>query len=125
MKNLINHNGVFKWAEAPDKKIYKISELKNCTVPPLFILYNNQLFIYSYSDDGTNWIYKSDISYIDFSITRQISYPTLPNYSVLTYNTTTKKTTVENSIEQLRNYFSANYNYGYSTSSQTGGGGVR
>lgn len=126
MKNLINHNGVFKWAEAPDKKIYRVSELKNCNIPPLFVLYNNQLFIYSTFDNdsiSTSWVYKSDIKYIDFSNLRtSSSTPTLPTLlSTLTYNTTTKKVTVENSMEQLRNYFSANYNHWDDTSSETGG----
>ena len=41
----INGNGVFGTIEAPDLKLYTIKELKNCTVPPLCVLYQHQLFV--------------------------------------------------------------------------------
>ena len=47
MKLLNSHNGVFSTIETPDLKLYTIKELKNCTIPPMFILYQHQLFIFS------------------------------------------------------------------------------
>lgn len=42
----INNAGTYQAIELPDVKIYKISELANCTIPPMFILFNHELFTY-------------------------------------------------------------------------------
>lgn len=43
----INNAGTYQAIELPDVKIYKISELANCTIPPMFILFNHELFTFS------------------------------------------------------------------------------
>lgn len=40
----INDAGTYQAIEIPDIKIYKISELVNCTIPPMFVLFNHELF---------------------------------------------------------------------------------
>jgi len=45
----INNAGTYQAIELPDVKIYKISELANCTIPPMFILFNHELFTFSKS----------------------------------------------------------------------------
>lgn len=42
----INDTGAYQAIEIPDVKIYKISELINCTIPPMFVLFNHELFYF-------------------------------------------------------------------------------
>lgn len=54
----INDTGTYQAIELPDVKIYKISELANCTIPPMFVLFNHELFIFGefpYSNEEINW----------------------------------------------------------------------
>ena len=102
MKVLVNNNGVFNWMETPDIKIYKINELKKCTIPPMFLLYENQLFIFMECSQEL-WCYKSTINTI-----RLINF--VPPYSSIEYNVTTKEVYVTDSIEQLRHQYWASYN---------------
>lgn len=49
----IDNTGTYQAIELPDVKIYKISELANCTIPPMFVLYNHELFTL-FKPDGIN-----------------------------------------------------------------------
>lgn len=55
MKLLNSRDGLFSTIETPDLKLYTIKELKNCTIPPLFILYQHQLFVFSYINQGIGY----------------------------------------------------------------------
>lgn len=52
----INDTGAYQAVEIPDVKIYKISELVNCTIPPMFVLFNHQLFHFYESNSINNYI---------------------------------------------------------------------
>lgn len=110
MKVLVNNNGVFNWIETPDIKIYKINELKKCTIPPMFLLYENQLFVFSSSefyDSQEWWHYNSTINTIN-EISNLIPI-SIPSYSSISYSPTTKEIHVTGSIEQLRHQYWASY----------------
>lgn len=54
----INDASIYQAIEIPDIKIYKISELTNCTIPPMFVLFNHELFTFDefpYSNEEVNW----------------------------------------------------------------------
>lgn len=56
----INDTGTYQAIEIPDIKIYKISELVNCTIPPMFVLFNHELFTFdhsSYINDNDGALY--------------------------------------------------------------------
>lgn len=50
----INNTGTYQAIELPDVKIYKISELANCTIPPMFVLFNHELFTFKKSEITLN-----------------------------------------------------------------------
>lgn len=103
----INDVGIYQAIEIPDVKIYKISELVNCTIPPMFVLFNHELFtLYGSSYENIN--------------NEQINYSIYYGYShegILTYDFTNHKLiSCTNSIEQMRQKF----HEGTSSSSSSG-----
>lgn len=91
----INDTGTYQAIEIPDIKIYKISELTNCTIPPMFILFNHELFT----------LYESD------SINNYITY--YGRLGTLIYDFTNHKLiSCTNSIEQIRQKYYEGQNSG-------------
>ena len=83
--NLLCYNdNEFVNVEVPDLRIYHIYELKKCTSPPLFILYDNQLFGLSYSTDN-DWFYVSPYDYSLYMEQKKSN----DEYSTLTYDPST------------------------------------
>lgn len=95
MKLLVNQSGnsrnEFSYLELPSLKIYSMKELRNCSMPPLFILYEHQLFqlLGAYRDSNESLIGEYS-SYIPI---RNYSYSIRSDNvnSTLKYNFTTNK----------------------------------
>lgn len=93
----IDNTGTYQAIELPDVKIYKISELANCTIPPMFVLYNHELFTFynSHYEDINN----KQVNYATY-------YGSYYSMGALIYDFTNHKLIgCTNSIEQMRQKF--------------------
>ena len=62
MKNLVKISNNFCFIDFPDSKVYTINELKNCVIPPIYILYEHQIYHFEAVDNSNMWVYKTVLS---------------------------------------------------------------
>lgn len=91
----INDTGTYQGIEIPDIKIYKISELANCIIPPIFILFNHELFTF----------YNSSYENINNQLINVGFYDGQKNGELLYDFTNHKLISCTGSIEQCRQKF--------------------
>lgn len=99
MKVLENNNGLFGLIETPDIRVHKIHELENCTIPPLYILYENQIYVFEFTYNNT-WKYKNVYNYIPLHNVKASD-----NYPYLSYNPLNKTVTTNGTIASYEKTF--------------------
>ena len=100
MKVLENNNGLFGLIETPDIRVHKIHELEDCTIPPLYILYENQIYVFEFTYNNT-WQYKTVYNYIPSNAAKEA----IDNYPYLIYNTLNKTVTTNGTIASYEKTF--------------------
>lgn len=95
MKNLVKISNNFGFIDLPDNKVYTINELKNCVIPPIYILYEHQIYSFDKVTDSYIWRYKSVLGESSFSASTEKKVGISPAF-YLTYDPYTQ--TIVNAI---------------------------
>ena len=102
MKNLVKISNNFGFIDLPDSKVYTINELKNCVIPPIYILYEHQIYSFDEVDNSNVWVYRNVLGESSFSGSTEKKEKTGSNSLIfyLEYNPYTQTivdvTTIEN-----------------------------